>query len=367
MTTLQFILSNNRKTAIIRHLVFWGIFCMVAFISTLAFESIGELRQMRTFKISLMHVICFIPSYILTVYVFTHLLIPRFIQKKKYIGFALMAILTILLIFIINIWTSQNFVLYAYPDLPKQKFSVFWSITDYNASIQRGFLIAGAATALKLTKGWYIQQIENTKLAKQEADYRTWLFKSQMQPEFLFHSLKSLHGKIVNAEEDAPGMILNLSDIFSYILYECNGHLIELEKELTAVGYLLKAEKMNDSGRSDFSIHVTGSQDNKYIIPLSLFSFVRNLLETGPKNNSGSLLLKIEENQIDFSVQINTNFSADSIKKDILQALPENFREYKRNDNPSKNYLSFLVGIELTNMPAEEMINEHQRELTSLN
>lgn len=79
-------------------------------------------------------------------------------------------------------------------------------------------------------------EIQNIQIEKD-------FLKAQLNPHFLFNTLNNLYGLTVRKDNLAPELILNLSDIMSYTLYESNTEIVRLEKELDFIKNYIALEK----------------------------------------------------------------------------------------------------------------------------
>jgi two-component system LytT family sensor kinase len=85
---------------------------------------------------------------------------------------------------------------------------------------------------------------EKTALEIQNIQIEKDFLKAQLNPHFLFNTLNNLYGLTVRKDNLAPELILNLSDIMSYTLYESNTEIVRLEKELDFIKNYIALEKM---------------------------------------------------------------------------------------------------------------------------
>ncbi|MEI9419561.1 histidine kinase, partial [Mesorhizobium sp. Cs1321R2N1] len=74
-------------------------------------------------------------------------------------------------------------------------------------------LIIGFVLAIKLFKMWY-----ERKQASLEAELSA--LKAQVHPHFLFNTLNNLYALSLDQSPKSPQLILGLSDILRYMLYE---------------------------------------------------------------------------------------------------------------------------------------------------
>jgi two-component system, LytTR family, sensor kinase len=147
-------------------------------------------------------------------------------------------------------------------------------MVDYNF-VWSAILGAGVVLGIKLAKNWYQQQNENLLLAKQKANTELKLLKARIHPDFLFKSLDDIYKKINSGSSNSPRMILKLSEILSYLLYESDEELVALENELTAVNDFISISKLMMTD-NPVSIKIVGNTANKFIVPLLLLSLVQN-------------------------------------------------------------------------------------------
>jgi len=137
--------------------------------------------------------------------------------------------------------------------------------------------MGGVAFGIKATKNWYFKQIETLVLAKLKARNELMLEKSNLYPEFILQSLTCLQDRVVRGSKDSPDLLLKLSDTLSYILYDSQGDLIELEKELAMVQNIVMFKAIHWPS-CNIQFITTGISTARYVTPLSLFRAVENFL-----------------------------------------------------------------------------------------
>ena len=67
-----------------------------------------------------------------------------------------------------------------------------------------------------------------TKLELKENELK--FLKMQLHPHFLFNTLNTLYGFALKKSEEAPDMILKLSNLLDYILYQVDKPLVLVRK-----------------------------------------------------------------------------------------------------------------------------------------
>jgi sensor histidine kinase YesM len=123
------------------------------------------------------------------------------------------------------------------------------------------------------------QRAQQLLIEKQQAELN--YLKSQTNPHFLFNTLNNIYSLARDKSDLAPEMILRLSKILRFMLYEAGGPYIAIEQELKIIGDYISLEKLryDDSLRINFNYDV---EDMKQAMPpLLLIPLVENAFKHG--------------------------------------------------------------------------------------
>lgn len=309
MTRKDFIFSKGNRERISRHLAFWSLFSIVLFLFTFNIENaVKESMRLTIYENALLQVAIFLPTNILLVYIFIYLLIPKYILTKKYFVFAIGALCTLMFCFILDFFLSYLFFQIVNPNLTGADLRLECYRLAYGFSVFFEIGVAGCALAIKISKEWYLQQKENAMLVKEEANKKTRLLKSQMKPEFIFRSLQNLQKKIDSSDDNAAEMVLHLSEIYSYLLYDCKDELVALEKEVSVLQHLISIQELINENGPETSLCVNGDLNAKYIYPLSVFSVLESRIYNDDKK-----IIKMYINVGDEILDLKFKFSNENI------------------------------------------------------
>ncbi|MEM8888720.1 MAG: histidine kinase, partial [Bacteroidota bacterium] len=83
-----------------------------------------------------------------------------------------------------------------------------------------------------------------------------------------------------------PDMVLKLSSLLNYMLYECNMPLVPLEKEVKYIGDYVSLEKLRYGKKLDLSVEISGAIQEHQIAPLLLLPFIENSFKHGASQDS---------------------------------------------------------------------------------
>jgi len=138
------------------------------------------------------------------------------------------------------------------------------------------FFISSVGAAVQLAISRLQAQHQLDRMQKEQALSELELLKQQVNPHFLFNALNTVYYKIDRSNGQARETLQRFSNMLRYQLYECNGVLVEVEKELLFIrSYVdLQKERLNDNYKVSF-----GEMDEIkgfFIAPFLLMPLIEN-------------------------------------------------------------------------------------------
>lgn len=305
MTGKQFIFSNQRKYILIRHLSFWVAFSIVCFVTGAYPYRPKDLLSTEFYTISLIWAACFLPLSLLITYLFLHFVLPFVTQKNNFYKTFLAICIASLLLIIASCMVNKLAFLRYNRRIQKVNFQEALQLTYYH-SLVFTVLLASLITAVTVIKNWYLQVEENTALYEQKVYNELNLLKSTIYPAFLFNSLATLRNSLDVSSARAAKLLLNLSDILSYLLYESGNEQVPLEKEIMIIKNFVEVIKHGSMNTIEFADHTSEEVNCRFIPPLLLFSLLQTVL---PETNN----LTSEKPSVQLAVS--------SVKNDFIQLM----------------------------------------------
>ncbi len=222
---------------------------------------------------------------LITAYVFVYDLIPKYLLKKQYKKFVLYTIYsgvfvaaTILMIEVVGFVFYFNLEFKQMPALTTNPAVILVCI----------FFIVILASGLKILKSNYKsldekKTLENkflqTKLELKEQELK--FLKMQIHPHFLFNSLNTIYGFAIAKADEAPEMILKLSNLLDYILYQVEKPKVLLIEEVNHLEDYISLEKMRFHDTLKVNFSKDKLNDSLQIPPMLLIPFVENSFKHG--------------------------------------------------------------------------------------
>lgn len=241
-------------------------------------------------------------------------LFPNFLRKRHYGAYFIAIILTISLATLLQ--ATAHMMLNTLES--SEKVGLF-SLGFMLPSAMAITYTTAITMSLKLVKHWY----ENERLAKdlEKLNTETELkyLKSQINPHFLFNSLNSIYSLSLKKSDLAPELILKLSDILRYILYEGSEKKVSLSQEVKYLQSFLELEKVRHGDRMQLDINVEGRLDLYEIAPMLLIPFVENSFKHG-----------LGKDKAQGFVRVNLKVNEDKLFFNIVNSKPKNGHELSK-------------------------------------
>ena len=236
-------------------------------------------------------------------YLNSYVLMPSYLLRKKY--FSYFALVFMLIIIYIVIQSFYDYFLFGF--VLGSKSDNLYIVLLTNSLNTVWYLVL--SVALKLSIDWYEQNrtLQRTRIEKLQAEVN--YLRAQVNPHFLFNVLNSLYSLTLKKSDLAPGVVLRLSDMMEYMLYESEETFVSLEKELTYLQNYLGLEKMRQGNEAQIVLDISGEAEGKQIAPFILITLAENAFKHGVsklvKDAWLAISITIEKNRLCFTIENN--------------------------------------------------------------
>lgn len=229
--------------------------------------------------------VVFFVMYALGTLTITYFFMPNFLYKKKYWQFfvGLIGVISALILL-------EEFVLEQifYPDTKRSGTfpGIFISLIGVLPIMT--ILASGKFAWDALGRQ---RQIEDLKSSIQESELQ--FLRSQVNPHFLFNNLNNLYSYALEGSTKTPEIILELSGVLRYMLYECKEEFVPLDKELEQLGNFIRLYKMQIEERGVVNFKVNSINSGYKIAPLILVVFIENAFKHSQSGQSSDIKIDI--------------------------------------------------------------------------
>ncbi len=159
----------------------------------------------------------------------------------------------------------------------------------------------------------HVEQLRGVQMQGLVSQAELKALQAQMNPHFLFNSLNTLYGTIDRSNADARRLVLNLADVFRYLL-RSDRTLIEIEEELHIVRAYLEIEQLRLGVKLRTEINVDDAALRATIPLLSIQPLVENAVKHGvaPRMGAGFVRLDITSRLDVLTVTVSNSGDCDS-------------------------------------------------------
>lgn len=176
--------------------------------------------------------------------------------------------------------------------------------------------VLGFVTAIKLVIDWAIEKRRNETLAKLQLSTELKYLKTQIQPHFFFNTLNNLYALTLSKSEEAPRLVIKLSDMMQYVLYEVNESKASLLQEINHINNYIDIERLRFKDRIESEMDITGDIEDVQVPPLLFLAFIENCFKHGLNENEKMTIkmsFEVIKNHLEFNLK--NNFNRNAIQK----------------------------------------------------
>ncbi|TAJ11749.1 histidine kinase [Marinilabiliaceae bacterium JC017] len=146
---------------------------------------------------------------------------------------------------------------------------------------------------------WFISETRRRKqreltLVNQTLVNEMKFLKSQMNPHFLFNALNNIYSLSHTNSIKAPEMILKLSEMLRYVLYESEEKKVMLGKEVDYLKNYIEFQRVKIEGIPNLRVDIERADRTLMIEPMLLIPFVENSFKHSKMEDTEKGWMEIE-------------------------------------------------------------------------
>jgi hypothetical protein len=223
--------------------------------------------------------------YSLGAFVINYILLPHFFYKNKYLLFFISVAVIVIAIIMI-----EELVLEAvyYPDTRGKHFhGILYSLLDVMPVIM---ILAGFKFAWDAPQ----KQLEVDELRSSVKESELQFLKSQINPHFLFNNLNNLYSYAIEQSPKTPSIILELSSVLRYMLYDCKEKYVALPTEIEHLKNFTQLNEMQIEERGKVTFKTKNIKSVYRIAPLIFTVFIENAFKHSTASQSKDISIDID-------------------------------------------------------------------------
>jgi hypothetical protein len=228
---------------------------------------------------------------------------------------------------------------------------------------------AAVPMIIKFFKYWNKKQQDWLQAQQEKITAELQLLKAQVHPHFLFNTLNNIYSFSLENSPKTPALILKLSSLLSYMLYDCKTEEVRLEKELEIMKNYIGLERERYGNKIDISWNVTGEVRDKFIAPLMMLPFIENAFKHGISDQiekcwlsvdislkENTLKAKIANSKNEYAPRRNNGIGIANVKKRLVFIYPGR-HELKLSDEGDFFVVSLMIRLTGEASATDPLIN----------
>lgn len=221
--------------------------------------------------------------------------------KTFFASFSLLLIATCLFTILSDLFVLPY--IYGFSEISISDISI--SSMFYNAFVL--VFVSGTALAIKLVRINLQIRKREEETARKKLLTELQFLKSQINPHFLFNTLNNIYGLARKKSDDTAEVVMKLSKLLRFMLYETAQASINIDDELKVVKDYIELEQLRYGSRLDIEYHEDIDYLEQQITPLILIPFVENAFKHGLSETRFHSYIKIhtilKKGNLHFSIE----------------------------------------------------------------
>lgn len=269
----RFFVSPKLRWA--RSLVFISVLGVISFNQVfIIFVDYRDLLGVWIGLLSLLYWLCYIAVVCLNIF----WLFPKYLLKRRYLSYLFLLLGCMVGVLLIQL--SVEYIAYnhwAQIQARGPYFSTAMAM-DYISSLLLTTLCMIGGTLTVVLKEWMMDNQRVSQMEKAHVLSEVELLKEQISPELLFSTLHRSGQLTLSEPEEASKMLMKLSQLLRYQLYDCNRERVILGSEITFLTNYLTLEQCSHP-QFDYTCTAEGEVNRVLVPPLLFIPFVQHAIK----------------------------------------------------------------------------------------
>ena len=278
--------NTNKWATVLLHVAFWAV-AYQWFVFQSRWLS-GDLHEDATTLMALTRN---------AVVLVTFYLVSYCISPRRYARFTWLVLLVLLLFSVVVYGLLQYYLLNylngLYPDMPAYFKNMTASVSAQGPWTMLFSLNVLYFHAIQLVIAFFIPfiikafrivfqaRVRSIALEKDNLKLELDFLRSQINPHFLFNTLNSVYSLIEDKDKTAASIVLSLSHMMRYALYDSSSTEVAVDEELAFIQNYVEIQSIRHRRRLDVDLDISPQLGTQRIPPLLLINFIENAIKHG--------------------------------------------------------------------------------------
>ena len=304
---------TRKLKVVLLSIVVWIGYLMVHFYF-LNFPFDPQASLILAIRVVIVHIILFYTNY--------YLLLPRLLDKQRYFIYFIALALLIVITYILFSLSHQIPIIHE--ALETGRHHRFRGVPRLDRAFRSRMFINNIISSLAVlfisSTYWIIRrnqqrQQDEINLRSENLETEMKFLKSQINPHFLLNAMNNLYYMAVTKGEKTPDMLMKLSEMLKYVLYETNTAQVPLAREVQYIRDYIEFQQIKYESPPDIRLDLDEANGHKMISPMILIPFIENAFKHGNiDEHNGHVAIKIKTEANSLAMTVSNTHRQDETK-----------------------------------------------------
>jgi two-component system, LytTR family, sensor kinase len=244
--------------------------------------------------------------------------VNRFLERKRIGTFVAVSLSGFIILTCLRVYISDLLVGQYVPSGKMFFFTPYQRVVFFE--VFTSLLTVVSAIFYQLLQNRYKRERQNRALIFEQQAAQLQFLKAQINPHFLFNALNNVYSLTLAKSDDAPKMLLKLSDLLRYVIYDGRENAVLLEKEMASIRKFIDLFQMKSEHPLPISLETEGNLNGKAIEPMILIPLVENCFKhcDFELNKDAFTKIKLTISDTDLTFLTQNSFDTQNEQKDKI-------------------------------------------------
>jgi len=341
------------------HIAFWTVYVVQdsLLIFTWVGPSLGNMSDRQLFITALEDVLIMLIPKLMLCYFILYVSLKKIMAANANIFKIALGIVAMLAFSLIQYRILLKYVVNPYVFHSALKEAPFFSVRGLLMAFMDIVCVAGLAAFIKFIRIQFVYKEREKSLVKQKLEAELKFLRNQTNPHFLFNTLNNIYGLARRKSDATPGVVLKLSRLLRFMLYESKVDLINISDEVKVLENYIDLEGIRYTDMLTLNFKKNIDNESEQIAPLLLLPFVENAFKHGASESHLDAMIDIDltlaDGWLTFIVENTKEQVAQKVQKDriglsnVKRQLELLYKDYNLNVQNQSDRFSVMLTVNL--------------------
>jgi hypothetical protein len=216
-------------------------------------------------------------------------LIDHFFEKRKYIPYGILVAGFTGLFSLARIYFNEELM-----RLPLENIMIDRTLSVWIFGLSTMITALVMSFLYQMVRNRYRKERQHLHIINQQNEAELQYLKSQINPHFLFNSLNNIYSLSVIKSDQTPKMVLKLSSLLRYAIYEGQKRKVPLREEVSQIKEFIGLFEMKSEEKPNVIFNIKGDMEGFMVEPMLLIPLIENCFKHGGFEHDSEAFAEIE-------------------------------------------------------------------------